>query len=67
MYMGEAVRILIFVGFWNCIKIQLKDSHESKKILSFRFAHKKQTLNAFASLPYIIYSKLKLHNIIFKV
>ena len=29
MYMGEAVRILIFVGFSDCIKIQLKDSHES--------------------------------------
>ena len=50
MYTGEAVRILIFVGFWDCIKIQLKDSHEPKNVLSFRFAHKKQTLNTFFTL-----------------
>ena len=56
MYMGEAVRILIFAGLWDriIIKFQLKDSHESKNILSFRFAHKKQTLNAFPFLPYNI-------------
>ena len=52
--MGEAVRILIFVGFWDLIKIQLNDSHESKNILSFRFAYKKQALNGFPFLPYNI-------------